>query len=77
MACARRDFYVPKQSSRAELIAAKAGMIRMLEEIPLTDDEKAAVDGDVHAVERLLNRLATTPTPDSPAEGSSKKADRG
>ena len=77
MACARCDFYVPKESSRAELIAAKAGMIRMLEEIPLTDDEKAAVDGDAHAVERLLNRLATTPTPDSPADASSKKADRG
>jgi hypothetical protein len=35
----------------------------MLQELPLTDDERAAVDGDVKAVERLLKRLETTPTP--------------
>ena len=38
-------------------------MIRMLQEIPLTDDERAAVDGDMAAIERLLERLETTPTP--------------
>ena len=38
-------------------------MIRMLQEIPLTDDERAAVDGDVAAIDRLLKRLETTPTP--------------
>jgi len=63
MACARCDFYVPKESSRADLIVSKAGMIRMLQEIPLTDDEKAAVAGDKDAIERLLSRLAVTPTP--------------
>lgn len=64
MACARCDFYVPKKSSQADLITSKAGMIRMLQEIPLTDDERAAVDGDVAAIERLLKRLESTPTPD-------------
>jgi integrase len=63
MACARCDFYVPKQSSQADLITSKVGMIRMLQEIPLTDDERAAVDGDVAAIDRLLKRLETTPTP--------------
>jgi integrase len=63
MACARCDFYVPKKSSQADLITSKAGMIRMLQEIPLTDDERAAVDGDVAAIERLLKRLESTPTP--------------
>jgi len=68
MACARCDFYIPKSSSQADLITAKAGMLHMLQEIPLTDDEKAAVDGDVHAVERLLKRLETTPPPESRGE---------
>ena len=63
MACARCDFYVPKQSSRADLLTSKAGMTHMLQEIPLTDDERAAVDGDVAAIDRLLKRLETTPTP--------------
>lgn len=63
MACARCDFYVPKKSSRADLIGSKKGMLHMLQELPLTDDERAAVDGDVKAVERLLKRLETTPTP--------------
>ena len=63
MACARCDFYIPKESSQADLIASKTGMIRMLQEIPLTDDERAAIDGDMAAIERLLERLETTPTP--------------
>jgi hypothetical protein len=44
LACARCDFYVPKQSSQADLITSKAGKIRMLQEIPLTDEERAAID---------------------------------
>lgn len=73
MACARCDFYIPKESSQADLIASKTGMIRMLQEIPLTDDERAAVDGDVAAIERLLQRLETTPTPHRPPCGDCKK----
>lgn len=66
MACARCDFYLPKQSSRAQLVEAKAGAQRMLVEIPLTDDERAAVEGDHNAVERLIDLLADTPTPAGP-----------
>ena len=64
IACARCDFYVPKASSRADLIASKTGMTRMPQEIPLTDDERTAVDGDAAALERLLERLSDKPTPD-------------
>src|SRR5206468_4243638 len=42
MACARCDFYLPKPSSQAQLLEAKDGLQRMLVEIPLTDDERAA-----------------------------------
>ena len=64
MACARCSFYVPRQSAQADLIRSKSSMVRMLQEIPLTDEERAAVDGDVAAIDRLLARLKTTPTPD-------------
>jgi len=64
MACARCDFYVPKESTRAELITSKTGMIRMLQEIPLTDEERNAIEGDQKAVDRLLRRLESMPAPD-------------
>ena len=66
MACARCDFYVPKVSTRAQLLEAQASLPRMLVTIPLTDDERAAVDDGANAVERLLARLADTPTPAGP-----------
>jgi len=66
MACARCDFYLPKASSRAQLLEAKAHLERMLTTIPLTDDELAVVDEGADAVERLLSRLADTPTPAGP-----------
>lgn len=63
MACARCDFYVPKESSKAQFLEAKDNLQRMIATIPLTDDEKAAVDEDGAAVDRLLERLADVPTP--------------
>ena len=66
MACARCDFYVPKDSSKAQLIEARDHLQRMLAQIPLTDDERAAVEDGTAAVERLLDRLADTPTPAGP-----------
>lgn len=38
----------------------------MVVEIPLTDDEQAAVHDDRRAVRQLLDRLADTPTPGGP-----------
>lgn len=66
MACARCDFYLPKASSEAQLLEAKQGLQRMLVEIPLTDDERAAVEGDENAVGHLIDLLADTPTPAGP-----------
>ena len=64
MACAKCDFYIPKNSSKAQLLEAKASLQRMLVAIPLTDDEKAAVDDGQEALDKLLERLADTPAPD-------------
>jgi integrase len=63
MACARCDFYTPKDSSKAQLLEAKDNLQRMLTAIPLTDDERAAVDDGHAALDKILDRLADVPTP--------------
>ena len=67
MACAKCDFYIPKNSAKAQLLEAKANLQRMLGAIPLTDDEKAAVDDGQETLDKLLERLANTPAPDGSA----------
>lgn len=64
MACARCDFYTPKNSSKAQLLEAKENLQRMLTSIPLSDDERAAVDEGQTALDQLLERLIDVPTPD-------------
>ena len=66
MACARCDFYTPKDSTKAQLLEAKDNLQRMLAAIPLTDDERAAVDDGHTAVNALLARLTDVPTPAGP-----------
>jgi integrase len=66
MACARCDFYLPKGSAKAQALQAKGNLQRMLASIPLTDDERAAVEDDVAALDRLVARLADVPTPAGP-----------
>jgi integrase len=66
MACARCDFYTPKFSSKGQLLEAKGNLQKMLANIPLTDEERAAVDDGQAAVQALIDRLADTPTPAGP-----------
>jgi integrase len=66
MACARCAFYEPKKSSKAQVLEAQASNARFLQEIPLTDAEREAVDGDRAAMAGLLERLADVPTPEGP-----------
>ena len=66
MACARCDFYTPKNSSRGQLLEAKENLQMMLANIPLTDDERAAVDDGQAALGQLLERLTDVPTPAGP-----------
>jgi hypothetical protein len=63
MACAKCSFYLPKESAAATLLAGKRNLLRMRQEIPLTDSEIAALDDGVSALQSLLNRLADIPTP--------------
>lgn len=66
MACARCDFYTPKDSTQAQLLEANDNLQRMLASVPLTDDERAAVEDGQTALSNLLNRLADAPTPAGP-----------
>ncbi|MEV0537258.1 site-specific integrase [Kitasatospora sp. NPDC050463] len=66
MACARCDFYTPKNSSKAQLLEAKSNLQKMRAMIPLSEDEQAAVDDGQAALDRLLDRLADIPTPAGP-----------
>ncbi|WP_228775580.1 tyrosine-type recombinase/integrase [Streptomyces sp. NRRL B-1677] len=66
MACARCDFYTPKASSKGQLLEAKENLQKMLAAIPLTDDERAAVDDGQAALDQLLTRLTDVPTPAGP-----------
>jgi integrase len=63
MACARCDYYVPKEESKALLIQAKGHLLRMRQEIPLTDAEAAAVDDGIAAMDRLCAGLVNVVTP--------------
>jgi integrase len=66
MACARCDFYTPKDSSKGQLLEAKDNLQRMLTAIPLTEEERAAVEDGQAALDALLERLAELPTPAGP-----------
>ena len=63
MACAKCSFYLPKSASRMQLLEAQGNLQRMLQEIPLTDEEQAAVEDGVEALEKLELRLRDVPTP--------------
>ncbi|MFI0155760.1 hypothetical protein [Streptomyces lydicus] len=66
MACARCDFYTPKNSSKAQLLEAKENLQRMFASIPLTEDERAAVDDGQAAIDALRARPTDVPTPAGP-----------
>src|SRR5262245_51267580 len=66
LACARCAFYIPKQSSQAQLLESKGNLLRLKQEISLTEDEIAAVDEGLDLMNKLLDKLADTPTPAGP-----------
>ncbi|HLY27887.1 MAG TPA: tyrosine-type recombinase/integrase, partial [Aggregatilineales bacterium] len=66
MACAKCSFYRPKGSSQAQLLEAKANLQHLLQAIPLTEEERAAVEDGLVAVEKLNAKLADVPTPAGP-----------
>ncbi len=66
MACAKCGFYMPKGSSRAQLLEGKTNLLRMRQEIPLNEAELAAVDDGMAALQKLLDQLEDIATPAGP-----------
>jgi hypothetical protein len=66
MACAKCPYYRPKGTSEAQILEGKQNLLRMRQEIPLRDEELAAVEDGLAAFERLLGALADVPTPAGP-----------
>jgi len=66
MACAKCSFYLPKDSTKAQLLEAKANLLRLRQDIPLADAELSAVEDGLTAYEQLLKKLADVPTPAGP-----------
>jgi hypothetical protein len=64
MACAKCSFYLPKNSSKALLLEGPANLLRMMQEMPLSDEERSAVEDGIAALNTLTDKLADTPTPD-------------
>jgi integrase len=73
MACARCSFYQPAEAFADALAKQGDRYVRMLQELTLTEDERAATTGDAQAVKGLLLRLAKEPIPG----GSPALADSG
>jgi hypothetical protein len=63
MACAKCDFYVPKDSSQAQMMESRTNLVRLKQELSLTDDEVSAVDEGVELMNKLIGKLANVPTP--------------
>jgi hypothetical protein len=66
MACAKCSFYVPKVSARGQLIEGRENLELMLQRIPLTDEERTAVEEGSVLFEQMCQRLADVPTPAGP-----------
>ena len=66
MACARCPFYRPKTTSLDQLVEGKANLVRMLEFVQLTSDEKLLVTEGIDLHQELIEKLVDVPTPAGP-----------
>ena len=66
MACARCPYYRPKESLMDQLVEGKANLVRMLEFVSLTEDEKLLVTEGVELHQALIEKLQDLPTPAGP-----------
>ncbi len=66
MACARCPFYRPKSSMMEHLVEGKANLVRMLEFVALTEDERLLVTEGIELHQTLLEKLVDEPTPAGP-----------
>jgi hypothetical protein len=58
--------YVAKDS--AQLIEARDGVLRLMQAVPLTDEERTVAEGDVTALNRYIENRKHVPLPVAPRE---------
>jgi hypothetical protein len=61
LACKECVYYV--DGDRAALLAQREDLQRYYEEMPLTDEQKRAIDGDLRALAKLIDEARDAPTP--------------
>jgi hypothetical protein len=66
LACARCGSCRPKNSAAALFLEGKKNLLRLQQDIPLTEVETNAVEDGVNAFEKLLAQLTDVPTPAGP-----------
>ncbi len=66
MACARCPYYRPKDSLKDQLTEGQANLVRMLEFVSLTEEEKLLVTEGIELHQALIEQLADVPTPAGP-----------
>jgi Phage integrase family len=54
MACQRCEFYVPGNSAKAQALEADTHNLKLLEQIPVTETERKALEGDHKARQKLI-----------------------
>jgi hypothetical protein len=64
MPCARCGFYRPTNSAAALFLEDKKNLLRLQQDIPLTEAEANAVVDGVNAFEKLLAQLSGVPSPE-------------
>jgi len=64
MACVGCSFNLPKTSAKAMAVEALTSVTRLLEEVPLSADERAAAEGDMAALDGMLAKLREVPALD-------------
>lgn len=57
MACQRCEFYVPGDSAKAQALEADAHNMKLREQIPVTDTERKALEGDRKAFRKLIDAV--------------------
>ena len=66
MACLKCPMYVAKKP--AQLIEARDGILHLMQEVPLTDEERSVAEGDVKALNRYIENRKHAPPPPAPSE---------
>jgi hypothetical protein len=67
LACARCDYYEPKDSEQVLILEGEGNLVRLRQDLLLTDEDRDAVDGDLITLARLRARHWDTATPAGPS----------